>query len=326
MVVGRAASTGRIAARGGFDIDWAAGGGRLLVPVLGDDADLGRELDGRRRRELRYHDHALPDRARHRRRLAVEVHDRQHYELVSWRRGGRRAQLPALLRGQHAGRGPGRGPRGLRGHPRRDRALVRRGPGRRAAGRPPRRPARPGSATSTTWPSSPAAPTSLVEKILEPGEELPASWATAGTTGYDALAHDRPGADRPGRRGALDELETQLRGGPVDWHQLIHDTKRAVADGILSSEVRRIVREARRGSGGRDRAIGELRRRGRRAAGLLPGLPLLPARGSRPPRPGVRAGARAPARPRRRARRARAGAGRPRCGRPRSGSSRPAAW
>ena len=40
----------------------------------------------------------------------------------------------------------------------------------------------------------------LVEKILEPGEELPPSWATAGTTGYDALGADRPGAHRPGRR------------------------------------------------------------------------------------------------------------------------------
>ena len=28
----------------------------------------------------------------------------------------------------------------------------------------------------------------VVEKILEPGEELPASWPVAGTTGYDALA------------------------------------------------------------------------------------------------------------------------------------------
>ena len=27
----------------------------------------------------------------------------------------------------------------------------------------------------------------VVEKILEPGEELPDEWATAGTTGYDVL-------------------------------------------------------------------------------------------------------------------------------------------
>ena len=41
----------------------------------------------------------------------------------------------------------------------------------------------------------------LVEKILEPGETLPTSWATAGTTGYDALAElDRVLTDPPGRR------------------------------------------------------------------------------------------------------------------------------
>ncbi len=76
----------------------------------------------------------------------------------------------------------------------------------------------------------------LVEKILEPGEHLPGSWATAGTTGYDALAlvdrvlTDPAGADR-------------LPFADLDWPAMIHGTKRAVADGILGSETRRIVRE-----------------------------------------------------------------------------------
>ena len=91
--------------------------------------------------------------ARRRRRRPDEVHARQHYELVNWRAADDGPELPALLRGQHAGRRPGRGPRGLRRVARRDPALVRRGPRRRAAGRPPRRPARPRGATSTTWPS-----------------------------------------------------------------------------------------------------------------------------------------------------------------------------
>src|SRR5690606_11569895 len=47
----------------------------------------------------------------------------------------------------------------------------------------------------------------------------------------------------PAGRAPLDELEAGLRGAPVDWADLIHGTKRAVADGILQSEVRRIVRE-----------------------------------------------------------------------------------
>jgi (1->4)-alpha-D-glucan 1-alpha-D-glucosylmutase len=83
----------------------------------------------------------------------------------------------------------------------------------------------------------------LVEKILERGERLPSTWATCGTTGYDALAAiDRVLTD-PAGEGPLDALETRLRGAPVDWQALTHDTKRAVADGILGSEVRRIVRE-----------------------------------------------------------------------------------
>ncbi|MFC5177562.1 malto-oligosyltrehalose synthase [Nocardioides taihuensis] len=76
----------------------------------------------------------------------------------------------------------------------------------------------------------------VVEKILEPGEELPASWATAGTTGYDALASiDRVLTDSEG--------VARLPHADVDWHALVHDLKRAAADGVLGSEVRRVVRE-----------------------------------------------------------------------------------
>ena len=79
-----------------FDVDWAAGGGRVRVPVVGDDDLLpdGRidhleVVDG----ELRYHDNRFPiapgtadevstgsptD-------IANAVHARQHYELVGWR-------------------------------------------------------------------------------------------------------------------------------------------------------------------------------------------------------------------------------------------------
>ncbi|MFS0911002.1 malto-oligosyltrehalose synthase [Microbacterium sp. 179-I 3D2 NHS] len=87
----------------------------------------------------------------------------------------------------------------------------------------------------------------LVEKILEPGEALPAYWRTDGTTGYDALAElDRLFVDRDGVA-ALDRLDARLReesGLPsaASWHDLIHDTKRMIADELLGSEVRRLVR------------------------------------------------------------------------------------
>ncbi len=82
----------------------------------------------------------------------------------------------------------------------------------------------------------------LVEKILEPGERLLPTWATAGTTGYDALGLvDRVLTDPAGEE-PLTALAERL-GARSDWHELIHDTKRAIADDALHSEVRRIVRD-----------------------------------------------------------------------------------
>ena len=69
-----------------FDVDWDFGGGKIRIPVLGSDDDLDelKIVDD----ELRYYDHSFP--------LAEgtytagesprEVHARQHYELVGWRR------------------------------------------------------------------------------------------------------------------------------------------------------------------------------------------------------------------------------------------------
>lgn len=87
----------------------------------------------------------------------------------------------------------------------------------------------------------------LVEKILEPGEELPSWWRTDGTTGYDALVEfDRVLIDGDGVR-ALDELDARLRADsglpPAEsWQDLIHSTKRKIADELLRSEVHRLVR------------------------------------------------------------------------------------
>lgn len=87
----------------------------------------------------------------------------------------------------------------------------------------------------------------LVEKILEPGEQLPSWWRTDGTTGYDALAEiDRVLVDGDGVA-RLDALDARLReesGLPVAeaWHDLTLSTKRMVAESILQSEVHRLVR------------------------------------------------------------------------------------
>jgi (1->4)-alpha-D-glucan 1-alpha-D-glucosylmutase len=216
-----------------FDVDWDAGGGRLLIPVVGDGDEGSITVEGG---ELCYHEMRFP--------LApgTSTHDEQHYRLVSWRAADdrlnyrrffavntlaavrvedpqvfaaahveiRRWFAEGLVDGLRVDHPDGlRDPRGYLD----DLAEL----------------------TGGAY--------VLVEKILEPGEELPRSWATQGTTGYDALGLvDRVLTDPAGEK-PLEVLETRLRGGPVDWASMIHDTKRAIADGILQSEVRRIVRE-----------------------------------------------------------------------------------
>lgn len=103
----------------------------------------------------------------------------------------------------------------------------------------------------------------LVEKILEPGEELPSWWRTDGTTGYDALAEiDRVLVDGDGVA-RLDVLDARLReesGLPVreDWHDLTVATKRMVAETILQSEVHRLVRSLPHGVVAAKHALAEI--------------------------------------------------------------------
>lgn len=225
-----------------FDVDWDFGGGRVRLPVLGTDDDLDKlEIrDG----ELRYYDHRFP--------LAEgsyadgddprDVHARQHYELVGWRRAdndlnyrrffavntlaGVRVEVPRVFDEAH-----GEVVRwfregladGLRiDHP--DGLADPEGYLRRLR-----------EATGGSY--------LLIEKILEPGEELPASFECEGTTGYDALADvDRLFVD-PSAQTALDRLDAKLRGGePADYEEMIRATKRRITDGILHSEILRLAR------------------------------------------------------------------------------------
>ena len=230
-----------------FDVDWAAGDGRIVIPVIGDDDEAAiRVVKG----EVRYHDQRFP--------LApgTTTLEEQHYELVNWRAADEelnyrrffavntlaavRVEDPEVFAETHVeikrwfDEGLVDGlrvdhPDGLRDPKRYLDDLA----------------ALTGGAYV------------LVEKILEPGEALPADWATAGTTGYDALAHiDRVLTD-PAGEAPLTALEDRLRGASVDWHRTVHDNKRAVADGILHSEVLRITREVERVLTARDESTDE---------------------------------------------------------------------
>ena len=234
-----------------FDVDWDAAGGRLRLPVLGgtvEEAAAAGDLhvEGE---ELRYFEHRFPlapgslaDAAGD----VLAVHARQHYELVDWRRAdaelnyrrffavnelaGIRVELPAVFDASHA--------EILR--------WVREGLVDGLRVDHPDGLAAPGDYLDRLAAATGGAYV-LVEKILEGDEVLPPFWQTDGTTGYDALSDmDRVLVD-PRGEAPLDALDARLRGdtgiaGYADWHELIHTTKRGIADGILRSEVLRLER------------------------------------------------------------------------------------
>ncbi len=230
-----------------FDVDWDFGGGKVRIPVLGSADDV-QKLEvvsggdgGGSSAELRYYDNRFPLAPGTEQGTAQEVHDRQHYELVDWRRAdadlnyrrffaintlaGLRAEDPEVFAATHElvlelvrdGAVDG-----LRiDHP--DGLADPKGYLDRLA-----------EGSGGRW--------TVVEKILEPGEDLPQSWATSGTTGYDALSEVDQVLVDPAGEAELTALDAELSGGPVDYAQLVHDSKREVTDGILGSEVARLVR------------------------------------------------------------------------------------
>ncbi|PTL73908.1 malto-oligosyltrehalose synthase [Rathayibacter caricis DSM 15933] len=233
-----------------FDVDWEAGGGKLRVPILGDGASEGdsdSELDALEvvGDELHYYENRLPiaPGTAHPGDSGRTVHARQSYELVNWRRADaelnyRRffavntlaaitVERPEVFDASHA-------------------EIVRWFTEGLADGLRVDHPdglADPGGYLDDLARAIGGAPV-WVEKILEGDEALPAHWATVGTTGYDALADiDRILVD-PEARSVLEGLDAELGHGgpPVVWADLIHDTKRGIADGILRSEVLRLAR------------------------------------------------------------------------------------
>ncbi len=228
-----------------FDVDWDAGNGRILLPVLGeataDEAPL-EVADGPEGPELRYYEHRFPVAPGTAGGSAAEVHARQDYELVSWRRAdtdlnyrrffavntlaGLRVEDPDVFDAAHAE--PVRWIReglvdGLRiDHPD---GL-----------------AQPGAYLDRLHEQTDGAYV-LVEKILEPGEELPPSWACAGTSGYDALAMVNRLFVDPQGQSELERISDSCSAETKpDYANLIHDTKRHMADTILGSEMRRLAR------------------------------------------------------------------------------------
>ncbi|BEP16142.1 malto-oligosyltrehalose synthase [Acidothermaceae bacterium B102] len=84
----------------------------------------------------------------------------------------------------------------------------------------------------------------VAEKILEPGETLPA-WDCAGTTGYDAL-HEVGGLFLdPAGETPLTSIYSAFSGEPSGFADVVRTAKREIVDSILLAEIERLVRVLR---------------------------------------------------------------------------------
>lgn len=223
-----------------FDIDWQAG--PLLIPVLGTDFEPGQlrvENDS-----LCYFEHRFPLAPGTGSGSPEDVHERQHYRLVDFRRAdaeqnyrrffavstlaGLRVEDPEVFTATHREIARWFFDDGIAGvrvdHPdglsnpldylTRLRAL---------AGDEP-------------W--------ILVEKILEPHETLPSQWPVDGTTGYDALNDVSELFIDPCAAGALDQTYRTLTGDEKSLSDHVLESKRQIIDTILHAELLRLARLA----------------------------------------------------------------------------------
>ncbi len=244
-----------------FDVDWTRD--KLLVPVLGSPlAEVLDELriDGDR---IRYYDHEVPispgslvegD--------VLKTLEQQHYRLADWRSGtedsthrrffdvttlaGLRVEDTEVFDATHAlilEQVADGTVDGLRiDHP--DGLADPQGYLAHLAAR-----------TGGAW--------TVVEKILEPGEELPSTWDCAGTTGYDALNRILGLFVDPAGEQPLTSLWQSITGETQEYGDVVRAAKRQVLHQVLAAEVDRLVDLAKPAC---DAAHLDLTRRGLREA------------------------------------------------------------
>lgn len=231
-----------------FDVDWSAE--RLLLPVL--DADEAGALEKLEVSgdELRYHEHRFPIAPGTGDGTPQEVHERQHYRLVSWRRGAAeltyrrffdvsdlaavRVEDPAVFADTHA-----TVLRLLREHDTIAGLRVDHPDGL----------ADPGAYTRRLRAEIGPHRWLLVEKILGVGEDLPASWPVDGTTGYEALREVCGVFVDPDGAGLLTQFAAEHTGEKRSAHAVEDDGRHLVVERILVAEVHRIADAFRAGPG-----------------------------------------------------------------------------
>ncbi|MFU8857570.1 MAG: alpha-amylase family glycosyl hydrolase, partial [Deferrisomatales bacterium] len=82
----------------------------------------------------------------------------------------------------------------------------------------------------------------VVEKILEPGEELPAAWPVQGTTGYDFLRCVNGVFVDPRSRRAFDRLYASLRGGRESLSDLVYAKKKLLLYNHMAGDLDNLAR------------------------------------------------------------------------------------
>lgn len=238
-----------------YDVDWSAGDGALLMPVLGRrigavlaSGELavetmvvpGTEDDGEQP-VLRYHDHVFPVRPGTESLPLAELVARQHYRLAYWRVADEelnyrrffdvgtlaavRVEDPEVFDATHT----------------LITALVADGTvdGLRidhpdGLADPGGYLARLAEQTGGAWVA--------VEKILAADETLPADWSTVGTTGYDAMWRLHAVLLDPAGAAGLAALMHEVTGdAPTALAQLVLDAKREIVTGALYAEVHRVT-------------------------------------------------------------------------------------
>lgn len=77
----------------------------------------------------------------------------------------------------------------------------------------------------------------VVEKILEPGEELPPGWQVAGTVGYEFARATTGLFVDPSSRRVFDDIYARFTGLEIDFHELVYEKKQLIMRVALASEV-----------------------------------------------------------------------------------------
>ena len=223
-----------------FDIDWAAGDGKVLIPVLGRPlADCLRDGEiqiDTARAVVRYFDHVFP--------LApgTEKLDAQHYRLAYWRTAndelnyrrffdvtslvGVRVEAPEVFAATHA----------------LVLGLIRDGDIDGLRIDHPDGLADPAGYLDSLHAASGGVWT-VVEKILEGDERLPGSWACDGTTGYDAAAAVTGVLTDPAGEEPLTAAYGRFTGRNEKFAQVVEQGKRLATDRLLGAEIDRLGRD-----------------------------------------------------------------------------------